>query len=189
MKRPSAHAVRRAALAASLTSLAVAGVGAVSAAAASGSVGAQIPACATSQLTAWVGLPGDGAAGSTYFELQLSDTGTTACNLYGFPGVSGLSSTGKQLGSPASWDHGFKPKYVVLTPGTTAHFVLQIVDAVNFPTSTCTSTAAAGLRIYPPNQTVAEQVPLSFQACLKTGSIYLNVRPVTAGAGIPGYSQ
>src|SRR5512135_2748569 len=42
------------------------------------------PRCAASALTVWLGVPGDGAAGSSYFQLELSNTSGRACTLYGF---------------------------------------------------------------------------------------------------------
>jgi Protein of unknown function (DUF4232) len=190
VKRPSIPTAHRVALAAGLTGLATLGVGAMSAAAASGSAASpQVAACTTAQLTVWMGIPGGAAAGSTYYELELSDTGTTSCNLIGFPGVSGTGAGAAQLGSSAGWTHSSTPANVILTPGETAHALLQIADVYNFPTSTCEPAAADGLRIYPPNQTTSVVLPYSFEACSAAGPVYLNVDgPITAGAGIPGYS-
>jgi Protein of unknown function (DUF4232) len=174
-----------------LAALATAGVGTVSASAASGSAGAispKVAGCTSSQLTSWLGIPGNGTAGSTYYELQISNIGTTTCSLYGYPGVSAVAAGGAQLGSPAAWDHGFTPSTVVLAPNATSHVVLRITDVANFG-SACTGANAVGLRVYPPNQTVSDSIPLSFRACSNTGVIYLTVRPVEAGAGIPGYSN
>jgi hypothetical protein len=172
-----------------LAALATAGVGTVSASAASGAVGAVSPkvaGCASSQLTVWLGIPAEGVPGSHYYEMQISNIGTTTCSLYGFPGVSAVTAGGAQLGSPASWDHGFTPSTVVLSPRGTSHVVLQIVNVSNFG-GACTAVSAARLRVYPPNQTVSDDVWFTFQACSNTGPIYLTVRPVQAGAGIPGY--
>jgi hypothetical protein len=177
-------------LAAALGCAAAVGAGSAPAAAAAGAAVAPHAAnCATSQLTVWIGLPGGAAAGSFYYELELSNTGTTTCQLYGYPGVSALSGSGAQLGSPASWDSGFTPSTVVLAPGATSHVVLRIADVYNYPAADCAPAAASSLRIYPPNNTAAVQLPFSFEACSKAGPLYLTVRPVTAGVGIPGYSN
>jgi hypothetical protein len=146
----------------------------------------RIAGCASAQLTVWLGIPGEHPPGSTYYEMQISNIGTTTCSLYGFPGVSAVTAGGAQLGSPASWDHGFTPSTVVLSPHVTSRVVLQIVDVFNFGGS-CTSVSAARLGVYPPNQTVSDDVWFTFQACSNTGPIYLTVRPVQASAGIPGY--
>jgi hypothetical protein len=174
-----------------LAALATAGVGTVSASAASGvlgAVGPKVAGCASSQLTVWLGIPADGTAGGFYYEMQISNIGTTTCSLYGFPGVSAVAAGGHQLGSPASWDHGFTPSTVVLAPGATSHVVLRVTDVSNFG-GLCTPVSAAGLRVYPPNQTVPFIVLVNFEACSNTGPIYLNVRPLEAGTGIPGYSN
>ena len=37
---------------------------------------------------------------------------------------------------------------------------------------------AAGLRVFPPNQTQSKRVPFPFTACSKTGPLYLKIMPV-----------
>lgn len=147
------------------------------------------PACRTSQLTIWRGEPGDGAAGSFYYELQFSNTSKTTCSLYGFPGVAAVNSHGAQLGSPARRDHRFAPTKVMLAPGVTTHAVLRIADVSNYPPTTCQPTTAAALRIIPPNRSAASILSFRFRVCAKTGTVYLYVRTIRPRAGIPGYSQ
>ena len=76
-----------------------------------------------------------------------------------------------------------------LMPGATSHVVLTVADVYNYPASVCQPAAASSLLIYPPNQTAAIQLPFSLEACSKTAPIYLHVRPVSAGVGIPDYSN
>ncbi len=189
MKQSTLRHLRRGLLAAALTGAVAVGVGTVSASAASSTAVPHVANCATSQLTVWMGQPGDAAAGTSYYELEFSNTSTTTCQLYGFPGVSGLNSSGTQLGSPAGWDTGFTPSAVVLAPGATSHVLLGVLDVYNYPTATCQPAPAVLLHIYPPNQTAAADLPFSFEACSKAGPVYLHVRPVTAGVGIPGYGN
>lgn len=151
--------------------------------------GAQIAGCATSQLTVWYGGPSGAAAGSSYIPLEFSNISTTSCALYGFPGVSGIAANGTQLGSPARWNHVIAPRTVVLTPGSTAHVVLQIVNVGNYPSNICGPAQAYGLRVYPPNQRASVEVPFTFEACSKSGPTYLSVDPVNAGVGIPRYTS
>jgi len=85
--KPSVRAARRTLIAAGAAVLTALGAGAVSASAA-GTAGApaaapRVPDCATSQLTVWLGVPGDAAAGTFYYELEFSNTGHTACRLFG----------------------------------------------------------------------------------------------------------
>jgi hypothetical protein len=62
--------------------------------------------------------------------------------------------------------------------GATATAVLRITDAYNFPRSACRPTMAAGLRVYPPNQTAAKLVPFPFLACSRTGPVFMSVQAV-----------
>ncbi|HEY6277716.1 MAG TPA: DUF4232 domain-containing protein [Streptosporangiaceae bacterium] len=179
-----AHALRRAAIALGAASVAVLGV-ATAATAAAGHPAISFPACSTSQLTGWMGVPGNGAAGSVYYDLQLSNVGTSTCTLFGFPGVSAVNGSGHRLGRPAGREYARPATTQVLAPGATVHSVLRILNpgVIGCPTAT-----AAGLKVYPPNQFRALFVPFSFGTC--TGHFRnLTVRAVRHGAGIPGYSQ
>ena len=193
LNRQSIPVLRRVGIAAGVAGLAAIGGGVAAAATSSGaqqSAAASVAACATSQLRVWYGEPGGAAAGSSYIPLEFSNTGTTACALDGFPGVSGVTDSGAQLGTSASWNHVIEPTSVVLAAnGGTAHVVLQIADAYNYPSATCEPTQAEGLRVYPPNQTASVVVPYVFEACAKAGPVYLSVDPVNAGVGIPLYSN
>jgi Protein of unknown function (DUF4232) len=145
------------------------------------------PRCATADLKAWLGLPGDGAAGSSYYELELSNTSSHACTLFGFPGVSAMDAHGQQLGSAAGRDHADVPHVVTFGRGATAHVLLRIVNTGILPG--CHPAAAAGLKIYPPDDTASVLLPFSFSACTRHGPVYLYVRAAVSGAGIPGFSS
>jgi Domain of unknown function (DUF4232) len=150
---------------------------------------AAAPGCGTGQLTVWLGIPGDGAAGSTYYELELSNTSGKTCTLYGYPGVSAVGKNGRQLGRAASRDHADPVRLVTLGRGATAHVLLKLVDVGNFPASSCDPAAAVALRVYPPNTRRSVEVPFSFQACRKGGPVFLYVRTTVGGTGIPGFSS
>jgi hypothetical protein len=147
------------------------------------------PRCAASQLMVWLGIPGDGAAGSTYFQLELSNTSAKTCTLYGFPGVSAIGRNGHQLGSAANRDYADPVHLVTLRRGATAHVLLQITDVANFPPASCDPANAVALRVYPPNDRRSVQVPFSFRACGTSGPVYLHVRTTVRGTGIPGFSH
>jgi hypothetical protein len=141
-----------------------------------------VPRCKTPALAIVVrAAPGGAAAGSTYYEIAFTNTGTAACTLTGFPGVSGHAS-GKQLGSPGRGD-GEPLVTVTLAPGATAHSQLQVTDVENFPPSQCAPAKASDLLVYPPNDFAAKNVPFSFLACSKPGPVYLHVAPVKPGDG------
>ena len=147
------------------------------------------PRCAASQLMVWLGIPGDGTAGSTYYQLELSNTSAKTCTLYGFPGVSAIGRNGHQLGSAANRDYADPIHLVTLRRGATAHVLLQITDVANFPPASCDPANAVALRVYPPNDRRPAQVPFSFRACGKSGPVYLHVRTTVGGTGIPGFSH
>lgn len=146
------------------------------------------PACATSALRVWLGVPGDGALGSVFYQLELSNVSGRTCTLFGFPGVSAVAAGGRQLGSPAARDQGDPTRLVVLGRGATAHVFLRIVDAGVYPPARCHPANAIGLRVYPPNTRTATIVFFPFQACAKKGPVFLGVRTTVAGTGIPGFS-
>jgi len=126
---------------------------------------AATPTCATSQLVIWLNTPGSGAAGSVYYDLQLTNLGSRSCSLRGYPGVSAVNLRGHQLGRGAGRDGYQQATTVTLAHGDTATAVLRITEAGVLPPSTCREVIAAGLRVYPPDRTTAKLVPFPFQAC------------------------
>ena len=183
--------LRRAIIAASIAAAAVALPAVALASSAATSAAATTTAvhrCYQSELTAWLGVPGSGAAGSTYYELELSNVSGQWCTLYGYPGVSALTS-GTQDGSAASRTGSHTPRLVTLAPGATSHVILQITDVANYPPSTCQPVTATALRVYAPGDFAALTVPDSFSACSHAGPLYLHVSTTISGTGIPGYSS
>jgi hypothetical protein len=138
--------------------------------------------CTAAHTVAWLGIPGSGAAGSTFYPLEFSNVGHRTCWLYGYPGVSAISSSGRRIGPPAS--HAGRRHLVILRPGATAHAILQVVEAGNI--AGCHARTAAGLKVYPPGQRRSTDIPgFSFPAC--SNRRVLGVGPVRAGTGIPGF--
>ena len=140
------------------------------------SIGATIPSCTTSSLVLWAG-DGEGAAGSIYRTLELTNQSGHACVLFGYPGVSAVDLHGCALGMPASQAPGRRVR-VALQNGATARATLRIAQAANFPAATCNRTAAAGIRMYPPGQAASKTVPFPFDACTRRGPVYLSIGPV-----------
>jgi len=148
--------------------------------------------CATGNLKAAV-VTGEGgaAAGSTYYPVNLTNTGSSSCSLFGYPGVSWVSGpSGSQIGQPATRNPVIKPSTVVLAPGQTAHVTIQVVDAGNYDKSTCQPVTAHWLKIFPPGQFTALYVKFSAQTCSaklpsKLGSP-LSVDAVKSGQGKAG---
>ncbi|MGO8961903.1 MAG: DUF4232 domain-containing protein [Streptosporangiaceae bacterium] len=145
--------------------------------------------CPRGDLTSWLGVPGNGTAGSTYYQLEISNISGQTCSLYGFPGVSALKGGGGQLGSPAGRAPGHTELLVTLAPGATAHVVLRITDVGVFSPSACHPATAVALRVYAPGDYSSMLLPFSFRACARRGPVYLHVSTTIAGTGIPGYSN
>jgi hypothetical protein len=157
------------------SALAAVGPAATGGAAAAGQTA---PKCTTSGLVVWIDTQGNGAAGSVYYKLKFTNLSGHACTLFGYPGVSAVDLRGRPLGKSAGRDAS--PKHLIrLGKGTTANALLRIVEVRNFPAARCHRVSAAGLRVYPPNQTGARLVPFPFQACSRRGPVYLSVRPVS----------
>jgi hypothetical protein len=154
---------------------------------------AAVSRCTTAQLVVWLNTSGSGAAGSSYYNLEFTNLSTHSCSLIGYPGVSAIGVAGQQLGSAASHDAEHADALITLSSGSansgldgfqtgnTATVVLQITDASNYPNATCRRVAAAGLRVYPPNQTASKLVPFPFVACSHHGPLVLHVESVQKG--------
>jgi hypothetical protein len=118
----------------------------------------------------------NGAAGSTYYMLVLTNTGTSSCLLQGYPGVSWVTgSSGQQVGAPAERQPGNAPA-LVLAPGTSAQAVLRVLDAGNFGAS-CGLTPTDGLRVYPPNDYSALFISQAGEGCTNVNDVVLYVAP------------
>jgi hypothetical protein len=163
---------------------------------ASASPGTAAPAtCASASLSVTVDVKqGSAAAGSAYYPIDFTNTGSTPCTLAGYPGVSVVTGkgggNGAEIGAPASRNSGAPPATVTLPAGGDAHAVLQVVDAGNYSASACHPVTGHWLRIYPPGQTAALYAPFTAQVCsarlpAKLGSP-LAVYPVRSGKGQQG---
>jgi hypothetical protein len=121
--------------------------------------------CPTSALKASVGT-GNGAAGSTYYPLEFTNTSSTACTLFGYPGVSFVTGTGgSQIGRAASRNPAVTSRLVTIAPGSTAHATLQVVNAMNYPGAECHLVTAHTMKIFPPNQTAPIYLGFTAPAC------------------------
>lgn len=145
-------------------------------------------ACTTANLSLSLGPP-NGAAGSSYYPLHFTNTGSAACTITGYPGVSFVAPGGGQQVGAAATRSGDATPTATLAPGAEATATVQVASYQNFDPGTCAPTAVSGLRVYPPGSTTAAYVAFpggNQQACSKdlssTGSSELIIRPVKAGA-------
>ncbi len=139
---------------------------------------AAAPLCQTPGLVIWLDTQGNGTLGSVFYDLEFTNLSGHRCTLNGFPFLAAVDLHGHQVGRRASFDHSTAPHQVTLGRGKTATAVLQVVDAGNYPRTACHPVTAAGLRVYPPNQTRSKIVPFPFPACSKTSPHILFVGPV-----------
>jgi hypothetical protein len=122
-----------------------------------------------------------GTAGTTYQTVVLTNTGTAACTLFGYPGVSFVDSSGALIGKPASEDAG-KKKLIKLAVGGQANALLRQPDPGNFSPSACHETTADRLRIYPPGETVPLFVHDAVRVC-STAAGRTGIGTMRAGNG------
>ena len=140
------------------------------------------PACPTSSLQVKPGV-GQGYAGGTYEVIDFTNTSSASCTLYGYPGVSLVSGPPyAQIGQAAKRSATSPVKLITLASGATANALLQIVDALNFPTASCAPAKASYLRVYPPNQTAPVYLANSSEACAQPVQT-LFISAVQAGSG------
>jgi hypothetical protein len=139
-------------------------------------------ACATSSLKVRLGL-GQGYAGGVYENIVFTNTSSASCTLYGYPGVSLASGPPyAQIGLAAKRDATAPVKLITLAPGGAANALLQIVDALNFPTATCGPAKATAIHVYPPNQKASVFIPTTSEGCAQPVQT-LFIRAVAAGNG------
>jgi hypothetical protein len=130
-----------------------------------------------------------GAAGSTYYPVDFANVSGSACTMYGYPGVSFVTSgdgAGRQIGAAAQQDPGLPKLTIHLAAGGVAHAWLQVATAGNYPPSACRPVRARWLRVLVPGQAMPRFVSYAFDACASAKVTLLTVMPVRAGQGIQG---
>jgi hypothetical protein len=152
-----------------------------------------IPSCTAAlgqrgDVSAWVADgQGNGAAGTIYYPLEFTNLSGHTCSMRGFPGVSAISRSGQQLGSPAGWESGGgfgTPRTVDVRAGATVHAVLAYHDAAVSTEPGCHPVNTTfELRVYPPNERAATHAFFDLEACSHSGVAYLSVGPIKPGVG------
>jgi hypothetical protein len=93
------------------------------------------------------------------------------------------NSAGTQIGAAARRNPSQASTLVTLAPGAKANATLGVGNAENYPAAACKPTTTAQLKVFPPNQTQAIEVPFSTTGCAVASAQQLSVTAVTAGAG------
>lgn len=137
--------------------------------------------CTIADLKVSLGPP-EGAAGSTFVPVRLTNTSQQPCRTGGFGGASlVISPRSEPVGAPADRTDQASAKPLVLQPGGRAVATLQVTQAGNYAASTCQPVPTKGLRIYPPNETQAAYVAFDATAC-QSGRVHLlHLKPYQAG--------
>jgi Protein of unknown function (DUF4232) len=144
--------------------------------------GAEVAACATGGLHASLAHRG-AAAGSSVYDLVLTNVGSVTCTVAGYPGVSYVTgAAGTIVGAPAQRDASSPAVTVALAPGQAALSTLTEADAYNYPPTSCRLTAVTGLRVYPPDQTAALFVAQPTQACANAADGDLQIAPARSAS-------
>jgi hypothetical protein len=144
------------------------------------------PACTTSDLHLALG-QGNGAAGSVYLPIEFTNSSGAACSLFGYPGVSFVTGIGgSQIGASANQSAATPRKLITLAPGATAHALLQVANAQNFPPAKCKLVTAHWLKVFPPGQTAAQFLRYKAAACSNPSDSVrtLGVQTVQPGQGV-----
>jgi hypothetical protein len=126
-----------------------------------------VPAsCQSSQLTVAIGQGAD-EAGTDYFPLVFTNTGTNACILQGFPGVSFVDANGDQVAS-AAVRQGGDGSVISVAPGSSAIATAVVSDGEDAYCANggqdVSPIPVVGFRVYPPNQTAALFAPMDLSA-------------------------
>jgi len=139
--------------------------------------------CTLNDLTVTIGNHSNAAAGHLFVEVLFTNTSGRTCTLTGFPGVSYLDATGRQVGPAASRTSATKATQVRLVPAGTAYAALTVPDVGVYGTPgtpPCSSAQATSIRIYPPGSFTATTITYPLTIC--TGSVGgTQAGPITAG--------
>lgn len=140
-----------------------------SASTSSASPSGAIPPCPTSGLRLDAG-SGLGAAGTSYTTYYLTNRGSSACSLTGYPGVAVLDASGTVVQRPAARSadlgnaHPVSVKTVRIPPGGRVQFVVSSTDTT--PNKDCAALYTGDdLQVYPPDQTTALHLPGTYRIC------------------------
>lgn len=137
--------------------------------------------CLTTNLRLIVGAA-NGAAGTIYYPLDFTNAASSACTMYGYPGVAFVSSPGgSQVGAPAGRPGSTAPALVTLGPGATAHATLAVSDVLISNNCLHHQVQVKWVQVYPPDQYSALFASLSRPGCADRSLVTMHVSTVSSG--------
>jgi hypothetical protein len=136
--------------------------------------------CATTSLKLAVG-QANGAAGTIFYPLDFTNTSSSACTMYGYPGVAFVSSPGGSvIGAPAKRRSPPVPALVTLAPGATVHATLAVSDVL-IGNNCVHKVQVKWVQVYPPDQFSALFARLNRPGCADKSLVTTGVTTVTSG--------
>jgi len=137
--------------------------------------------CSASALKGSLGTS-QGAAGTLYTDVMLTNTSSSPCSLYGYPGVSFVAAPGgSEIGAAANRNPVSPAQLIKVAPGAQVNFLMGLTDVGVYPVSQCHPTSVSWLRIYPPGAYDSLYVQYAAQTCAATSLVVLRVSTVRAG--------
>jgi hypothetical protein len=136
--------------------------------------------CSTNDLRVAVDTE-EGAAGSTYYSITMTNGGDSACAISGYPGVSFVGPDGSTLGASAAPASDLTGAGQTLEPGDATEAVLRSTQADLYG-DTCQKENASGLQVTAPGDDSSLTVSFPLSACGNPGVQQLSVSEVGAGS-------
>jgi len=124
----------------------------------------------------------NGAAGTIYYPIDFTNASSSACSMYGYPGVAFVTSPGgSQVGAAAGRRSSTAPALVTLEPGATAHATLAVSDVLIGNNCPSHQVQVKWVQVYPPDQYSALSAQLSRQGCADQSLVTMHVSTVSSG--------
>jgi Protein of unknown function (DUF4232) len=137
--------------------------------------------CLATSLTGSLGTS-QGAAGTIYTDLVLTNSSAASCMLYGYPGVSFVTGPGgTQIGAPANRNPISPVTQVTLAAGGQANVLIALTDVGVYPPSACQPTTVSWLRVFPPGDYGSIYVQYATQTCALSTKVVMTVSAVRTG--------
>jgi hypothetical protein len=142
---------------------------------------AATPACSSSSLSVWVDASqSSGAVGTIEYALEFTNITGKACTLYGYPGVSAVNGSNKQIGAAARRYTLYAKKTVTIPADGTAHADFFWSDG-ELTAPGCDQVTSSYIKVYPPNDKGAKEGFFDLPICSSAKDPNLMVSVVRSG--------